>query len=62
MPKRSTTTITREAFATLTAALDAVQTAANQAGAVRVELLIGSSRWPDPPRRFRVIATVDSDG
>lgn len=64
MGKRSTTTITREAFSTLTAAMDCVYTAANRAstGGVKVELLVGSSQWPDPARRFRVVTTVDSDG
>lgn len=64
MPSRSTTTVTREAFSTLTAALDCVRTAADRAGTsgVKVELLVGSSQWPDPARRFRVVTTVDSDG
>lgn len=60
MLSRSTTTVTREAFSTLTAALDCVRTAADRAGisGVKVELLVGSSRWPGQTR-FRVITTIE---
>jgi hypothetical protein len=60
----TTTTILRDAFPTPEAALAFARTALEQAasGGVTVQILAGSSAWPDKSRRYRVTATVEAAG
>lgn len=59
----STTTIHRSAFGTLAQALAYVQELAdNGTGGSTVQILVGSSDWPDPARRYRVTLSVESEG
>lgn len=59
----STTTIHRSAFGTLAEAVAYVQKLAdNGTGGATVQILVGSSDWPDPGRRYRVTLSVESEG
>lgn len=59
----TTTTIHRSAFGTLAEALAYVQGLVdNGTGGSTVQILVGSSDWPDPPRRYRVTLSVQAAG
>lgn len=53
------TVTSRDAFPTPDAALDYARAALDRAGegGVTVQILAGSSHWPDPARRYRVVAS-----
>lgn len=59
----TTTTIHRSAFGTLAQALTYVQELVdNGTGGATIQILAGSSDWPDPPRRYRVTLSIQSAG
>jgi len=58
MSIETTTTVHRAAFPSLDEALAFVRDRVDAVGGSTVQLLVGSSSWPDPARRFRVAVSV----
>jgi len=58
-PTETTTTVHRAAFSSLDEALAFVRDRVDGVGGSTVQLLVGSSAWPDPARRFRVTVSVE---
>lgn len=63
MTIETTTIIHRQAFGTLDDALAYVRNQVGDGGigGASVQIMVGSSGWPDPTRRYRVTVTVDLD-
>jgi len=59
MSIETTTTVHRAAFPSLDEALTFVRDRVDGVGGSTVQLLVGSSAWPDPARRFRVTVSVE---
>jgi hypothetical protein len=57
----ATTTIHRAAFSTLGEALAFAQGEVDGTCGGSIQILVGSTRWPDPKRRFRVTVAMDHD-
>ena len=55
----TTTTIHRGAFPTLDEAFEFIRDRVGGVGGTTVQIMVGSSKWPDPSRRFRATVAVD---